>query len=116
MPVSDTLSTRIAVLGFRSDGFGRDELTGERVGRNGGFSLRGAVKWDIRPDLTWTLKGDYQNLNGDGANVVTVVSKTVTPQALANWRTRLDPDGAGPLTADLPNLNGTYDRRVRGIR
>ncbi|MEW5684028.1 MAG: TonB-dependent receptor [Pseudomonadota bacterium] len=114
VPVNDTLQTRVAVLGFRSDGFGRDELTGERVGRNTGFSLRGAVKWEIRPELTWTVKGDYQNLSGDGSNVVTVISSTVTAQALANWRTRLDPDGAGPLAADLPLLDGTYRRRVRG--
>lgn len=113
VPVSDTLAGRIAVLGYRSDGFGRNELTGRRLGRNNGFSVRAGVRWDITPDLSWVLKGDYQNLSGDGYNVVTVVARSVAPQAAANLRTRLDPDGPGPLVGDLPILDDTYSRRVR---
>jgi len=113
VPVTDTFRTRVAVLGYEGDGFGRNDLTGKRMGRNDGFSARAAVQWDITPDVTWTLRGDYQNLSGDGYNTITVVSKTVTPATLAAWQTRLDPDGAGPLMGVLPYTSDTYSRRVR---
>lgn len=113
LPIAETLRTRVSVLGYEADGFGRNDLTGKRMGRNDGFSARAAVKWDITPEIAWTLRGDYQNLSGDGYNTITVVSGTVTPQTLAAWQTRLDPDGAGPLMGVLPYTSDTYSRRVR---
>jgi len=113
VPITETLRTRLSVLGYDYDGSGRNDLTGKPMGRNDGFSIRGTVQWEITPELTWTLRGDHQNLNGDGYNTITVVSSTVTPQTLANWQTRLDPDGAGPLMGVLPYTSDTYSRRVR---
>ena len=113
VPIAETLAARVAVLGYRSDGFGREELSGDRLGRNTGFSVRAAVRWNITPEIKWVLRGDYQNLTGDGANIVTVVARSVAPNAAANLRTRLDPDGAGPLVGDTPILNATYSRRIR---
>ncbi|MDZ4374374.1 MAG: TonB-dependent receptor [Phenylobacterium sp.] len=112
MPINETLSTRVSLLAFTGDGFTRNDLTGKRVGRNDGFSSRIAVKWEIAPELTWTLKGDYQHLTGDGQIAPTVVEKTVTPAAAANFRTRLDPDQTGPLVGQTPYLTGTYRRHV----
>ena len=113
LPIAETLRTRISVLGYEGDGSGTNDLTGKPMGRNDGFSVRGAVRWEITPELTWSLRGDYQNLSGDGYNTITVVSKTVTPATLAAWQTRLDPDGAGPLVGVLPYTADTYSRRVR---
>ncbi len=113
LPVGDTLKARVSLLGYEGDGFGRNDLTGKRMGRNDGFSARAAVRWDITPQISWTLRGDHQNLNGDGYNTITVVSSTVTPATLANWQARLDPDGAGPLAGVLPYTSDTYSRRVR---
>ena len=59
------------------------------------------------------MRGDYQTLDGDGFQAVSVIAETVTAAAAANWRARLDPDGAGPITGDLPLLDDTYSRRVR---
>ena len=112
-PITDDVAARVSVLGYRSNGFGRNELDGQRLGQNTGFSVRGAVRWNITPDVKWVLRGDHQNLTGDGQNIVTVVSRSVAPAAAANLRTRLDPDGAGPLVGDTPILNATYSRRVR---
>jgi len=113
LPISDTMKTRISVLGYEGDGFGRNDLTGKRMGRNDGFSARAAVHWDITPDIVWNLRGDHQNLSGDGYNTISVVSSTVTPITLAAWQTRLDPDGAGPQVGLLPYTSDTYSRRVR---
>jgi len=113
LPISETLKTRISLLGYEGNGFGRNDLTGKRMGRNDGLSVRAGVEWDITPEVTWTLRGDYQNLSGDGYNTISVVSGTVTSQTLANWQTRLDPDGAGPLAGLPPYVSDTYSRRVR---
>lgn len=113
LPVSDTLQTRFSLLGYSGDGFGRNVLTGKRMGRNDGFSARATIRWEISPELTWTLRGDHQNLSGDGYNTITVVSSTVTPATLAAWTTRLDPDGAGPLVGLPPYTSDTYSRTVR---
>jgi iron complex outermembrane receptor protein len=112
MPLSDTLWTRVSLLAFTGDGFTRNDLTGKRVGRTKGFSSRVGVKWQATRQLTWTLKGDYQNLAGDGQIAPTVIESTVTPTAAANFRARLDPDQAGPLVGQTPYLTGTYRRHV----
>lgn len=113
LPVNDDFAARVAVLAYRGDGFGVNDLDGRKLGENSGFSLRASTRWQISPELTWTLRGDYQNLTGDGQNTITVVAKTLTPQAIENWRTRIDPDGAGPLVGDLPYVNNTFGRHVR---
>jgi iron complex outermembrane receptor protein len=112
LPITETLKTRVSLLGYKGDGFGRNDLTGKRIGRNDGFSARVAVEWEITPDLTWNLRGDYQNLSGDGYNTVPLIASTVTPQSLAKWQAALDPDGAGPLVGVLPYTSDTYSRRV----
>ncbi|WP_411288578.1 TonB-dependent receptor [Phenylobacterium sp.] len=113
VPINESLAGRVSVLGYRAEGYGVNDLTGRSLGRNDGFSVRGAVRWEITPEVTWVLRGDSQHLTGDGNNTVTVVAATVSPQARINWQTRLDPDGAGPLTGDLPYLDDTYRRNVR---
>lgn len=112
-PVTANFATRVSILGDRFDGYGVNDITGERFGGQEVFSVRGSARWEITPDLSWILRADHQNLAGDGMGTVSVVSETLTPTAIANWRTRLDPDGAGPMQADLPKLTDTYDRRVR---
>jgi iron complex outermembrane receptor protein len=113
LPVSEALRTRVSALAYKSDGFDRNDLTGKRMGRNDGFSVRAGVVWDVTPEVTWSLHGDHQNLSGDGYNTITVVSRSVTPATLANWQARLDPDGAGPGVGLLPYTSDTYSRRVR---
>ena len=113
LPLAETIQTRISALAYKSDGFDRNDLTGKRMGRNDGFSARLGVHYEVTPNLTWDLRGDYQNQSGDGYNTITVVSKTVTPTTLAAWQTRLDPDGAGPGVGVLPYTSDTYSRHVR---
>ena len=112
-PINDAMAARLSVLAYKGDGFDRNDLTGKRIGRRDGVSVRGAFKWNISDNLTWLLRGDYVNLSGDGYNTITVVESTVTPLAAANWTTRLDPDGAGPQVGLTPYLTGTYNRHVR---
>jgi iron complex outermembrane receptor protein len=113
LPVSDTAAFRFSSVYYRADGVGRNELDGSRIGKENGFSIRGAFRWEPNEQVKWVLRGDFVDLGGDGNNVLTVVAKTVTPTAAANWLARTDPDGTGPLTGSLPILDDTYSWRVR---
>lgn len=104
-PVSETISTRIAVLVDNSDGYGLNLENGEDLGSNKTVSVRGTAKIDLSPDVEWIIRGDYQRMTGDGVTPVTLLSQTLTPTARANFMARLD--GMTPL------LDADYDRRLR---
>jgi len=112
-PLSDNFAVRLALLGQHTDGTGYEELNDMRLGENDIRSARLSARWEITPNVSWVLKADYQTVKGDGAQAVSVVTESLTPTAIENWRARLDPDGPGPLTGDLPLLHDTYDRHVR---
>ncbi len=112
-PLAENFAVRLAVLGEHTDGTGYEELNDIALGENSVRSARLSARWDIAPTVRWVLRADYQTVEGDGAQAISVVAESVTPTAVANWRARLDPDGAGPLTGDLPLLDNTYNRHVR---
>jgi iron complex outermembrane recepter protein len=112
-PVTEDFALRLSVLREHGDGTGYEELSDKALGSSDTLSVRASSRWNITPDLTWVMRGDYQTLDTDGFQAVSVVAETVTATAAANWRARLDPDGAGPTTGDLPLLDDTYSRRVR---
>jgi iron complex outermembrane recepter protein len=112
-PITEDFALRLSVLREHGDGTGYEELSDKALGSNDTLSARISSRWNITPDVTWVMHGDYQTLDGDGFQAVSVVAETVTTAAAASWRTRLDPDGAGSLTGDLPLLDDTYNRRVR---
>lgn len=105
VPAGETVSTRLSVLYDEYGGYGVNTFDGQRFGKNRLLSLRGAIRAELAPNLTWLLRGDYQMQRGDGQTVITVDAATVTPTAAANFRTRLN--GLEPI------LNGTYDYNVR---
>jgi iron complex outermembrane receptor protein len=112
-PITDDFALRLSVLREHSDGTAYEELSDNALGASDTRSARVSSRWNITPDVTWVMHADYQTLEGDGSGAVSVVAETVTPAATASWRAHLDPDGAGPLTGDLPLLDDTYSRRVR---
>lgn len=107
LPVSDTFQTRFSGLYDRFDGYGHDLLRDERVGNNETISLRGAMRWEISPSLTWLVRGDYQHQNGDGISPTTVAADTVTPAFAANFATRLN--------GLIPRLDATDSYSLRQI-
>jgi iron complex outermembrane recepter protein len=112
VPLGDTFAVRAAILGDKRDGYGENLLTGKDISFTDTFSGRLSTAWDITPDIRWVLRGDYQHTSGDGIPISTVVAESVTPTFAANWRARLDPDGAGPLVGQLPVINNTYTHFV----
>jgi iron complex outermembrane recepter protein len=112
LPVTDTFAVRAAILGDRRDGFANNLLTGKDVSFADTFSGRISAAWNITDDVRWVVRGDYQHTTGDGIPISTVVAESVTPTFAANWRTRLDPDGAGPLVGQTPILTDTYTHDI----
>lgn len=104
-PLAEGYAVRASVLYDDFDGFGRNDITGKRFGDSRVVSLRGAFKGELAPTLTWVVKGDYQRQRGDGLTATSVVADTVTPTALANWRTRSG--------NQLPIVDRTYTYRNR---
>jgi iron complex outermembrane receptor protein len=112
-PITEDFALRLSVLREHSDGAGYEELSDEALGSRDTLSARVSSRWTMTPNVAWVMHADYQTLDGDGFQALSVVADTVTAAAAANWRARLDPDGAGPLTGDLPLFDDTYSRRVR---
>ncbi len=112
LPVTDNFAVRAAILGDRRDGFANNLLTGKDVSFADTFSGRLSAAWNITDDIRWVVRGDYQHTTGDGIPISTVVAESVTPTFAANWRTRLDPDGAGPLVGQTPILTDTYTHDI----
>lgn len=107
-PITQDVATRFSVLYDRNDGYGRNDLIGgARFGGNETLSFRGALRAKITPSLTWLLRGDYQQQNGDGQPIVTVDAATVTPTAAANFRSTLN--------GLVPRLDGTYNYTVNQL-
>src|SRR5690606_19955429 len=91
-----------------TQGYGRDALqNGTAFGGTQTVSLRGAVKTEITPNLTWLVRGDYQRQSGNAQSVTSVVAETVTPEAAANWSDKL-----GGL---VPALGDTYDYNLHQL-
>lgn len=105
MPANDSIAFRFSALFDRFHGYGVNANTDAHFGGNKTVSLRGAVKANITPELTWVLRGDYQRQRGDGVSILTVDAATVTPTAAANFATRTN--------GLIPVLDNTYGRRVR---
>lgn len=105
LPANESVAFRFSALFDRFHGYGNNLNTGENFGRNETISLRGAVKAEITPALTWILRGDYQRQRGDGVAMLTVDAATVTPTFAANFATRLN--------GFIPVLDDTYSRSVR---
>jgi iron complex outermembrane recepter protein len=112
VPVTDTFAVRLALLGDKRDGYGYNRLTGKDISFTDTFSGRLSAAWDITNDIRWVLRLDHQQTVGDGIPISTVVAESVTPTFAANWRARLDPDGAGPLIGQTPIIDQTYTHEV----
>src|SRR5690606_18954562 len=68
-PVSDTVAVRVAAMASHTDGFVKNRLDGRRYGESTILGFRGAATWEIMPNLSWTVRGDFAELDGDGVSL-----------------------------------------------
>ena len=104
IPLSDTFAVRFAIKDTHTDGFYRNQLDGQRYGRNNNLVMRLSAKAEPAPNLTWTVRGDYTRSRGDGVYPSIVYTDTATPAALtalANFTT--NNGGTPPVYSSPPS-------------
>jgi iron complex outermembrane receptor protein len=103
-PLGEAIKLRFAGLLDDFDGYGHNLFTGGRYGDTNLKSIRGTALIEPAANLTWTVRGDYQKVGGDGQAPTTVVATTVTPAFAAAYRAKFG--GISPV------LDDTYDYDV----
>ncbi|NIJ09627.1 iron complex outermembrane receptor protein [Sphingomonas vulcanisoli] len=82
-PVSDQFAGRLAMQTSHTDGIYHNNLDGKTYGRRSDFVGRLSARWDIRNDISWTVRVDGSRTTGDGVNPFTVDAATASPAQLA---------------------------------
>ena len=105
IPVSDQFALRFAIKGSQTNGVFKNQLDGKTYGQRDGLVMRLSSKINIAPNVTWTLRGDYTNTNGDGVFPGIVYTRTATPAALTALNAFVTSNGGTPL---IYNDNPSY--------
>jgi len=58
-PLTDGLGFKLSAAMLTSNGFGRRLIDGQRYANEDRFILRGGLKWDISPSVSFKLLGDF---------------------------------------------------------
>jgi iron complex outermembrane receptor protein len=112
VPVSDDAAVRVAGLASHSNGYWHNLFDGKNYGERDQFVGRISAKWDIRNDLSWILRIDGANQNGDGLNPAQIDTHTATAAQLAHLTAVLHVFGGTPPTYAYPptfTLNQRWD-------
>ena len=83
IPLNDQLAVRVAMQGSHTDGIYHNELDGKTYGENTAYVGRGSAKWELTPDVSWTLRVDGTKSDGDGAVGEGVYTATASASQLA---------------------------------
>ncbi|MEP1231257.1 MAG: TonB-dependent receptor [Litorimonas sp.] len=78
VPLSDTLAVRLSGKRTSSDGFGERLLTGESLGGEDRFTLRGSARWQPTDRLTVDIAADYSDADEDSPVTTTISGSTIT--------------------------------------
>ncbi len=111
VPVSDDAAVRVAGLASHTNGFFHNVFDNRNYGERDEFVGRIAAKWDIRNDLTWTLRLDGANMNGDGLNPAQIDTHTASAAQLTHFAAVLKLFGATPPTFSYPPSFTLNERR-----
>lgn len=97
IPLSDTVSIRVAGLADAFGGYWINDITGRRFGGIDTYQGRVSLKAKLTPNLIWNLRGDYQENSGDGVINANLIPSTLTPTTLARLTAEL---GGGPINTN----------------
>jgi iron complex outermembrane receptor protein len=111
VPVSDDAAVRVAGLAGHTNGYFHDVFDGKNYGERDQFVGRISGKWDITNDLTWTLRLDGANQNGDGLNPAQVDIHSASAAQITHFAAILKVFGATPPTFTYPPSFTLNERR-----
>lgn len=62
IPLNSDMALRVSVLDNQSDGWVRDQTTGQHYGKNDDWGTRAVYRWNITPDTRVLLSWDHEQL------------------------------------------------------
>jgi iron complex outermembrane receptor protein len=102
VPVTDDVAVRFAATASHTNGFWPNQFDGKTYGERDTLAGRLSGKWNIAPNLTWTLRLDGAIMNGDGLNLGVIDTKTASAAQLTHLTAVLGLFGAKPPTYAYP--------------
>ncbi|MBL4802798.1 MAG: TonB-dependent receptor [Emcibacter sp.] len=117
IPVSDTFAFRVALKANHTNGEFSNLLDSTTYGKNTTLVGRISAKWDVSPDITWVVRADGTDTDGDGVSPSIVYVNSASPAQLAAVNSFVVGNGGTPLvfnedpsyTVNL-NLAGAFNR------
>ena len=113
LPLSDSFALRFAGKASHNGGIYHNLFDGQDYGRNNNYIGRLSAKWNVTPDLTWTVRGDYSHTDGDGVIPAAPFTRTASAAqltALNAFSVRYG--GAVPVETSSPSF--TFNQRFAG--
>jgi iron complex outermembrane recepter protein len=102
LPLNKDMALRVSVLDNQSDGWIKDQATGQHYGRNDDWGSRFVYRWNMTPDTTLLWSWDHERLNQPPQPAIGLVPLSND----TNQRPPFPPNPAtylNPLTAPLYN-------------
>ena len=85
LPISDDFAVRLAAKVTSTDGFLEDQLGGRTFGEEDETVARISTLWNISDNVTWTLRADFSDTDGDGAFPLAVYGATTPASNLQTF-------------------------------
>ncbi len=102
LPVSDDFALRLAVSETHHGGFYKNRFDGKNYGATDTPVGRLSAKWQVTPDLSWTLRLDGALTNGDGLLAMVVDTGSASAAQLAHMNAVIGILGGTPPTLANP--------------
>ncbi len=102
VPLSNSFAIRLAVSESHTGGFYKNLFDGKHYGATDVPVGRLSAKWDIAPNLSWTMHLDGALMNGDGAHPLIVDSGAASASQLAILSATLAHFGGTPPVYSYP--------------
>lgn len=84
LPFNESFAIRFAGLAEKFGGYWHQRQTGQRFGGTDTISLRLTARYDVTPNISWIVRGDYATQTGDGWYNVSLVPSSITPAIRSN--------------------------------
>ena len=105
VPASDNFAVRIAGMASHMGAIYHNDFDGVGYGRSNNIIGRISAKWNITPRLSWILRGDYSQTDGDGALPNAPYTNTASAAQLAALNTfSTGLSGAAPIERSPPSF------------
>ena len=105
LPVTENFALRFAGKASHLGGIYHNDLDGHDYGRSNAQVGRVSAKWNITPDLSWTVRGAHAHTSGDGVIPNAPYVQTASPAQLAALKAfSTSYGGSAPIERNPPSF------------